>query len=118
MDVRRYAVVLTLLVLALGACSSSGSKGSDDRARAAVTIKLFQFSPNPLRIGAGEKVTWTNTDDIAHTITSGAPESPTGVFDSGNFAKGGTFSFTFDQPGTSAYFCRNHNTMRGQIHVT
>lgn len=124
MKIRRYAAVPILLILTLGACSSGGTKagdtpsGSSAPGGAAVTIKLFQFSPTPLQIKAGDQVTWTNTDDIAHTVTSGVPGTQSGVFDSGNFAKNLTFSFTLDKPGTYSYFCRNHNSMRGQIQVS
>jgi plastocyanin len=94
------AIVVTL---ALGACSGGGRTS-------AVTIKLFQFSPDPVRISSGGKVTWTNTDDTAHRIASG-------VFDSGDFTKGQVFSFVFQTPGTYPYTCKIHETMRGRIQV-
>lgn len=106
----RTLCFVALLAIGATACSSSEP--------VAVTIRLFQFSPNPATVKAGGDVTWTNRDDVAHTITSGVPGSPTGTFDSMNVANGGSFTFTFASPGTFSYFCKNHNTMRGTIRVT
>ena len=47
-----------------------------------VTIHTFQFSPTPLEVQAGTRVTWMNQDDITHTITSGVPGKQDGRFDS------------------------------------
>jgi plastocyanin len=51
-------------------------------------------------------------------VTSGSPEAPTTEFDSGNKAKGQTFSHTFASSGTVTYFCKNHNGMSGEVTVT
>ncbi|MBI3014966.1 MAG: cupredoxin domain-containing protein [Candidatus Tectomicrobia bacterium] len=84
---------------------------------ASVTIQTFQFRPALLEVKAGTRVTWTNQDDILHTITSGTPESPDSRFNGRLQGKGSTFSFTFTQAGTYSYFCTRHNSMRGQIRV-
>ncbi|MGH7321879.1 MAG: cupredoxin domain-containing protein [Candidatus Rokuibacteriota bacterium] len=83
----------------------------------AVAIQLFQFKPSPTEVMAGTRVTWTNQDDITHTVTSGTPESPDARFDSALNGKGTTFSVTFGQPGTYPYFCHRHQSMRGEIRV-
>lgn len=83
----------------------------------AVAIKTFQFKPTPLGVKAGTPVTWTNNDEITHTVTSGTPENHDGRFDSSLRGKGTTFSFTFAQPGTYSYFCDRHPSMRGEIRV-
>lgn len=115
---KRSAFVGFALVLLLGACSSSTKKtAAPTTTGPAVMIHLFQFAPTPQHVAIGDTVTWTNTDDIAHTVSSGKPPTPDGVFDSGNFAKNQTFSFTFSTAGTFTYFCRNHNSMRGEISV-
>src|SRR5215469_729703 len=43
-----------------------------------VTIQTFQFKPTSIEVPAGSRVSFTNEDDITHTITSGAPENPDG----------------------------------------
>jgi len=84
---------------------------------AAITINTFQFTPSPLEVKAGTRVTWTNQDDITHTVTSGTPESRVGRFDSRLDGKGASTSVTFTEPGTYDYFCNRHQSMRGQVRV-
>ncbi|HEY9013595.1 MAG TPA: plastocyanin/azurin family copper-binding protein [Gemmatimonadales bacterium] len=69
-----------------------------------VTIQDFSFSPASLTITAGTTVHWMNNGPSAHTTTS-----DTGIWDSGILnAPGGSFDFTFTQPGTFPYHCRLH----------
>ncbi|HEY7032485.1 MAG TPA: cupredoxin domain-containing protein [Thermomicrobiales bacterium] len=78
----------------------------------AVSIKDFQFSPASRSVIVGTTVTWTNTGDAPHTVTS-----DDGVFDSGRIEPGDDFSFTFDQVGTFTYHCAIHPRMKGKIVV-
>lgn len=96
--------------------SQAGAQTADQK-DASITIKTFQFRPTPLEVRTGTRVTWTNTDDIEHTVTSGTPESRAGWFNSKLAGKGTTFSFTFTQPGTYPYFCDRHQSMRGEVRV-
>ena len=77
------------------------------------------FIPSTVTIGIGETVTWENTDNAAHTVTSGSPaDGPDGVFDSSLIMAGGaTFSHTFDAVGTYDYFCMVHSWMAGSVIV-
>ncbi|HEX3350027.1 MAG TPA: cupredoxin domain-containing protein [Acetobacteraceae bacterium] len=83
-------------------------------ANASVTIDNFTFSPQTLTVAAGTKVTFTNQDDIPHTITSDA--SPP-LFKSPPLDTDDTFAFTFATPGTYAYFCSLHPHMQGSVIV-
>jgi plastocyanin len=83
----------------------------------AATIKVFQFQPTAIEVRAGMTVTWTNEDNIDHTVTSGTPETPVGNFDSGGFGRGRSFSAIFHTPGEYAYFCARHKSMRGTVKV-
>ena len=94
---------------------SSAPSGAGD----AVTAKLFTFAPSPLTVKAGAKVTWTNDDQILHTVTSGSPPgSGDGTFNRPMDGKGTSFSFIFERPGTYRYFCMRHNQMTGQVDVS
>ncbi len=77
------------------------------------------FSPNPLNVAPGTTVTWTNNDQVSHTITSGkVSDSNAGsLFDSGLVKPGNTFQFTFATAGTVNYFCTVHPWMIGQVIV-
>ncbi len=78
-----------------------------------VVLENISFQPDELTVSVGTAVTWTNQDGISHTTTS-----DDAVWDSGVLAGGGTFSFTFDEPGTFEYFCSIHPAqMRATITV-
>jgi plastocyanin/FtsP/CotA-like multicopper oxidase with cupredoxin domain len=81
------------------------------------------FSPSNITIPHGQAVQWTNMGS-SHTVTSNpgsfscSPASSES-FDSGVLAGGGTFSHTFNTPGTFAYHCEIHGcTMAGTVTVT
>jgi plastocyanin len=77
--------------------------------RVEVSIQDFQFAPGRLTVRAGTTVVWTNNGRARHTATA-----DDGLFDSGSLSSGGVFEFTFDTPGTYAYFCRLHGGHGGQ----
>jgi plastocyanin len=87
-------------------------------AAAAVSIDVQGFKfPASTDVAKGTKVTWTNRDGTGHTVTSGTPPTKDGKFDGPLSGGGGTFSFTFADAGTFAYFCTIHTTMVGTITV-
>jgi plastocyanin len=71
------------------------------------------YSPSNFTAKVGQTVTWSNRDSAIHTVTS-----TTGLFGSGDLAGGGTYSFTFTQPGIFHYYCTIHPWMKGTIVVT
>jgi amicyanin len=77
----------------------------------AVKIGNFTFGPQEVKIKAGTTITWTNEDDIPHTVVS--PNN----FRSKVLDTDGTYSFTFTTPGTYTYFCSLHPHMTGTIVV-
>ena len=77
----------------------------------AVKIGNFTFGPQELKVKAGTTVTWTNEDDIPHTVVS--PNN----FRSKALDTDGKYSFTFTTPGTYKYFCSLHPHMTGTIVV-
>jgi YVTN family beta-propeller protein len=80
---------------------------------ASVSIAKFAFVPTVITISAGQSVTWTNDDPVAHTSTSDDK-----LWDSGSLSpNGGAFATTFSQPGTYAYHCTIHPFIRGTVVV-
>lgn len=77
----------------------------------AVKIDNFTFGPQEVKVKAGTTVTWTNEDDIPHTVVS------PNAFRSKVMDTDGTYSFTFTTPGTYKYFCSLHPHMTGTIIV-
>lgn len=103
-------------VLAAAGCGGSGSSGDDATqggaradAGSAVTIKTFNFKPDPIRIKRGETVVWTNEDSTVHTVTTGPRGNPDGRLDERLDASGGTARMRFDERGRHRYFCSLHS---------
>jgi len=78
-----------------------------------VAIAGFAYSPASLTVSVGTTVTWTNGDRAPHTVTS----SGSGPLASPTLHQGGTYSYTFTQPGTYAYYCAIHPFMHGTVTV-
>jgi plastocyanin len=68
-----------------------------------VEAEDFQFSVANLVVHVGATVEWTNKDNAPHSVTS-----DDGLWDSGLLGRDESFSFTFDTPGTYAYYCSAH----------
>jgi len=79
--------------------------------KAEVKIDSFNFSPAALTVKAGTKITWTNDDDIPHTVVSN------GTFKSKVLGTGEKFTFTASKPGTYSYSCSIHPNMTGKVVV-
>ncbi len=87
------------------------------RSQPGVSVQLFQFRPGQLEVKTGTRLAFTNQDDIGHTVTSGTPEQPDGRFDVRLDGKGTAATVELREPGTYPYFCRRHQSMRGEIRV-
>ena len=81
-------------------------------AAASVAIDNFTFRNPVVTVKPGTTITWTNGDDIPHTVVS-----KTGAFKSKVLDTGEKFSFTFAKPGQFGYFCSLHPHMAGTIIV-
>ena len=79
---------------------------------AAVAIANFTFKSPAITVKPGTTVTWTNADDIPHTVVS-----KDGLFRSKVLDSGEKFSFTFAKPGQFGYFCSIHPHMTGTVIV-
>jgi plastocyanin len=73
------------------------------------------YAPGRLTLPAGTTVMWINNGINFHTVTSFDA-----LWDSGTLDYGKTFTYTFTQPGTYRYYCRQHllQGMTGTITVT
>jgi len=75
----RHLIGKTALALMAGALVVGVAAPA--RSQPGVTVQLFQFKPGQIEVKAGTRLTWTNQDDITHTVTSGTPEQRDGRFD-------------------------------------
>jgi plastocyanin len=111
---RRLLQLATLsLVALLVFAPSAWAQGQE------VTVRMEDnfFDPANITVEPGTTVTWVHSGNNPHTTTS-----YDGLWDSGMIegGSGGTFSFTFEEPGTYDYFCIPHESlgMIGSITVT
>ena len=107
------AIAVGLLRLALFAAIAIAAAPLPARA-ADVEVKIdnFTFNPQRLTVKAGTTVTWTNEDDIPHTVAASNKSFKSKVLDTEQ-----KFSFKFTTPGDFEYFCSLHPHMTGMIVV-
>jgi plastocyanin len=131
-------IVLSLVCLA-AALGASGCGGDDDDGNngggqnseqaadtdgggaggAQVSMKNIQFDPRDISVDAGETITFTNDEAVAHDVhkTSG-PGQDFSSGPPGGMEQGDTFKLTLDMPGEYEYVCDVHAPgMAGTITV-
>ena len=129
MFLARTALPRLALLLAVGALATAGcatAAVSPAATSTPVTSPLpagptvqapivdLAFQPAELAITAGTTVIWTNNGQEPHTVTSSDGSFQT----EGNLKSGGVYQHAFAAPGTYAYICAIHSTMKGTIVVT
>jgi plastocyanin len=107
------ALVLGMGVFGAGQKSSVAS-AQEKTSTMEVKIDNFSFGPVTLTVPVGTTVTWTNRDDIPHTVVS--TDDPK-TFKSKVLDTDEKFSFTFSKAGTYPYFCSIHPKMTGKVIV-
>jgi len=110
------AVLVAALVTGMGTIAMGQNHflaGAQEKPAATeVKIDNFSFGPATLTVPVGASVTWTNRDDIPHTVVS-----TDGVFKSKVLDTDEKFTFTFSKAGTYPYFCSIHPKMTGKVVV-
>ncbi len=109
-------VLAAALVLGMGTIAT-GSKNilaAAQQKQEATEVKIdnFSFGPGTLTVPVGTTVTWTNRDDIPHTVVSTDSVFKSKVLDTDE-----KFSYTFGKAGTFPYFCSIHPKMTGKVIV-
>lgn len=105
-------LMVAMMLLFAGSMPVAAANDQPSAANAEVKIDNFSFGPETLTVTAGTTVTWTNRDDIPHTVVSND-----GVFKSKVRDTDEKFSYTFTKAGTYPYFCSVHPKMTGKIVV-
>lgn len=92
-----------------------------------VDIKALAYAPERIKVKAGTTVTWTNLDQVPHTVTAGKPQDrpDSRAFDSSDGSNSvddmigfnESWSYTFTEPGVYEYFCLPHPFMIGFVEV-
>jgi plastocyanin len=93
---------------ASGGATSPGSANT-----VAVTIKDIKFQPHDITVKEGQKVRWTNDDNVPHTVTA----TKNGSVDSGTLKPGAFYETTMRNAGTIDYVCQIHPGQTGTIKI-
>lgn len=115
---KRLTIILTALALTLAACAGDGAGNKQGGSEApgtpvaepVITIEDMKFVNGTVTIEAGTTVTWEwNDGSMEHNVVFEEFESP--------LQAEGTFTHTFEEPGTFDYHCQPHPFMTGTIFV-
>jgi plastocyanin len=107
-----FSAGLAAMVVLFFAVSPMVTARAQQATAVEVKIDNFSFGPQAQTVPVGTTVTWTNRDDIPHTVVS-----TDGVFKSKVLDTDEKFSYTFAKAGTFTYFCSIHPKMTGKIVV-
>jgi plastocyanin len=105
---RFAALAAAISIVGLGAVGAAIAAAP----AAVVSIDNFAFMQPTITVAAGTTVTWTNNDDIPHTV-----RATDGSFHSAALDSGDSYSFTFTKPGVYNYFCSIHPKMVARVVV-
>jgi len=105
----RFAATMVFALVALAAAQTTVAA---DPPTAEVRIDNFSYSPATITVKAGTQVTWTNHDDMPHTVTSEDQSFKSKALDTDE-----KFTFTPSKPGTYTYYCSIHPKMTGKLVV-
>jgi plastocyanin len=118
-----FLVVVSMVAVSCGPGNQASQQSPTSPSGASVsqmTVNIFTdqsgffgFNPKTLPVPVGTTVTWKNTTQVAHTVTSDDGTS----FDSGIVPAGGTFTFRFTKAGSYAYHCDIHPYMKAMVVV-
>jgi plastocyanin len=106
------SMMIAAVLLLVGSPTVTANAKQVPAKTADVKIDNFSFAPGAFTVAAGTTVTWTNHDDIPHTVVS-----TDGLFKSKVLDTDEKFSYTFAKAGTYPYFCSIHPKMTGTVVV-
>lgn len=113
---KRLFIVLLLPMFLVG-CSLSPNNTDDATSpksgEVEIRMKNMSYQPRDLVVLVGTKITWTNTDSVAHDVVSDSNAWSASPL----LNKGESFSVTLLTEGTYAYHCTPHSFMTGTITV-
>jgi amicyanin len=75
------------------------------------------YQPANIQVRVGTTVTWTNQDEVPHTVTFRNDMPGNSMMGSSMMTHGQSFSYTFRMPGTYHYYCTVHPSMVATVTV-
>lgn len=105
-------IAAALVAAAIPALTGAAAPPSVAAPSATIHIHDDAFVPAAITVRAGDRVTFVNDDDDAHTATA-----DDGSWDSEGLANRERWTYAFTTPGKLAYHCTVHPGMHGTIVV-
>ncbi len=99
-------VMMALLV-------SSAAQAAEETKKIEIAIENYAFVPKVVSIPKGATVVWINKDESPHNIVATDKQFRSQPLDTNE-----TYSHTFNEAGSTSYYCILHPHMTGTIEVT
>ncbi|KAF2989136.1 cupredoxin domain-containing protein [Methylocystis sp. MJC1] len=103
------------LIMGLAVAASPSAAGAQG-APTKIAIEHYAFDPPTISVKAGDRIEFTNNDQIPHSVVLEAPNGET-FRSREQLDEGETFAVVLSTPGDAVYFCDLHSGMRGKITV-
>ena len=115
MNARSFLVISALVVMMvlIASCYKNKNDYNGAAGTSKISITSSAYSPASLTVVSGSTVTWTNGDNMPHTVTT-----EDGNINSGDIAPGSSFSKTFMTTGTYNYHDVHNTDMTGVLIVS
>jgi len=105
--------MLRIIMMMTALMFSSAAIAAEESKKIEIAIENYAFVPKVVSIPKGTTIVWKNQDQSPHNI-----QSTTKQFRSPPLDTNETYSHTFTDAGSFAYFCVLHPHMIGTIEVT
>jgi plastocyanin len=106
------ACAVSVAFLSCSKAKTSTTGGGSNNNPNSISISGMAF-PLKTTVKVGSTVTWTNNDQVAHTVTSDDGVS----FSSGSIDNGMSFSYKANTVGSFPYHCNFHSNMKATLEV-
>lgn len=103
------ALVAIIIMLTLNSCKKDQGTPSENE----IWLENSKFSSSTKTIAVGTTITFTNKDNMTHTVS----ETNNLFTSSADMGKNDTFVFTFSSAGTYHIYCKYHPSMTATITV-
>lgn len=94
--------------------TSTQSEAQESNDIVSVGIKDIKFVPESITAKVGQKIVWTNNEDVPHNVTA----TEGADFRSETMQKDDTYEYTPTKAGTIKYVCTIHTGQNGEIEVS
>lgn len=105
--IRLITTVTVVAIIAVGVVFLSTNIRNTSKAQSEISITPLGFTPAELKIKKNTKVTWTNNDAKAQSITSTpdiTKDNAKPILSSGTLPAGASYTYTFTSKGTYGYY--------------